>query len=166
MVECLREIFLSVRTMSQSAAVPMTFLPTRRRKSSPLCWPLSATSQPHTSRLLSVEPRPFSCPPPPTSSMLTIAVPWPIAGGIGIPPPPPPIIACCISRQYGHWSQLGCMTCPLGHTFPPCLSRPLKRPITSRNTMMNTSNSRLGRLVEPELEHVDVALGAHRLGAH
>src|SRR5690348_14154999 len=142
MVACLRESFLSESTTSQSAAVPITFLPTRRRKSSPLCRPFSATSQPHTSRLLSAEPRPFSPPPPPTSEMLIIAVPWPIDGG-GIampppPPPPPPIIACCISRQYGHWSQLGCMTCPLGHTLPCCLSRPLNKPITSRNTVMNT----------------------------
>src|SRR5712692_1948700 len=103
MVACLRESFLSESTTSQSAAVPITFLPTRRRKSSPLCCPLSATSQPQTSRLLSEEPRPLS-PPPPMSPRLIIAVPWPIEGGIGIPPPPPPpaIIACCISRQYGH----------------------------------------------------------------
>src|SRR5712692_6651168 len=58
------------------------------------------------------------------------------------------------------------MTCPLGHTLPCCLSRHLKRPITSRNTMMNTSDSRSGRLIEPQLEHIDVALGAHRLGGH
>src|SRR6202521_402360 len=35
MVACLRDSFLSESTTSQSAAVPMTFLPMRRRKSSP-----------------------------------------------------------------------------------------------------------------------------------
>src|SRR6267143_6644089 len=97
-VACLREIFLSVRTMSQSAAVPSTFFPERSRKSSPLCCPFKATIQPHTSRLLSCDPRPFS---PPISWRLSIAVPWPAPGiGIGVPAaPPPPIISCCISRQ-------------------------------------------------------------------
>src|SRR5205814_6901913 len=120
MVACLREIFLSVSTMSQSAAVPSTFFPTRRRKSSPLCWPLSATIQPHTSRLLSWDPRPFS---PPISWMLSMAVPWP-ADGIGMAETPPPaaIIACCISRQYGQVSQLGCITWPFGQILPCCLS--------------------------------------------
>src|SRR4051794_28121121 len=102
--------------MSQSAAVPSTFLPTRSRKSSPLCCPLSATIQPQTSRLLSCEPRPFS---PPNSPTLSIAVPCPIEGIGTAETPPPAIIACCISRQYGQLSQLGCITCPLGQTLPP-----------------------------------------------
>src|SRR5882672_2352702 len=98
MVACLREIFLSVSVTSQSAAVPSTFFPTRRRKSSPLCCPLSATSQPHTSPFfasLALLPR---------SERLTIAVPCPAEGiGMGIPPPLPPdayiATCCCFSRQ-------------------------------------------------------------------
>src|SRR2546423_5377236 len=138
MVACLREIFLSVSTTSQSAAVPRTFFPARSRKSSPLCCPLSATSQPHTSPLRA------SLAPLLRSERLTIAVPCPAEGiGMGIPPPPPPppaccmAIICCISRQYGHTSQLGCITCPFGHTLPSFLPRLRKgrmRSTICRNT--------------------------------
>src|SRR5438067_1472735 len=145
-VACLREIFLSVSTMSQSAAVPSTFFPTRRRKSSPLCWPLSATIQPHTSRLLSWDPRPFS---PPLSWMLSMAVPWP-ADGIGMAETPPPaaIIACCISRQYGQVSQLGCITWPFGQILPCCLSffrNGRMRSTMARNDTKGLSLTRVGR---------------------
>src|SRR5437588_955016 len=61
------------------------------------------------------------------------------------------------------------MTCPLGHTLPlppPSLFLLRKRLTTSRKTLMNTAQGSLGRLVEPELEHVDVALGRDGLGRH
>src|SRR5712692_7673331 len=57
------------------------------------------------------------------------------------------------------------MTCPFGHTLPfGCLSR-LRKGMRRSKIWMNTT-SPSGRLVEPELEHVDVALGRDRLGRH
>src|SRR5438128_4756675 len=160
MVACLREIFLSVRQTSTSAAEPITFLPMRRMKSSSLCWPLSATSQPQIGVFLpepAPRPRLRSAPPPPIWSTLTITVPAPDGAPIiispppppppakAIPPPPPPccrIISCCICWQYGHMSHDGSITFPFGQTRPAdFLLRPLKSSRTSRKTCRNISNA-------------------------
>src|SRR5205085_905828 len=160
MVACLREIFLSVRQTSTSAAEPITFLPTRRMKSSSLCCPLSATSQPQMGVFLFDPCRgalPLLPPPPPIESTLTITVPPPEGiCGISPPPPPPPtatapppppppwrITAPCICWQYGHESHEGCITCPFGHTRPPLpsLLRLLKRSMISRKMTIITTGS-------------------------
>ena len=48
--QCMLEMGKSGRTMSQSAAVPMTFLPVTRRKSCPLPAPFRMTTHPTHSR--------------------------------------------------------------------------------------------------------------------
>src|SRR5437773_1402384 len=96
MVACFLEIFLSVKQTSTSAAEPITFLPTRKTKSSPLCCPFRATSHPHTSPFLLEAPRELRLalpPPPPVSETLTITVPpagGPMRSEAPPPPPPPP----------------------------------------------------------------------------
>src|SRR3954469_11369138 len=86
--------------------------------------------------------------------------------GMAPAPPPPAIIACCISRQYGQVSQLGCMTWPLGHTLPCCFLSLLRKGRMRSSSAKNTVLVSSGRLVEPELEHVDVPLGGDGLGGH
>src|SRR5437660_9478767 len=58
------------------------------------------------------------------------------------------------------------MTCPLGHTLPCCLSRLRNGRMRSMMAISTASSLRSGScgLVEPELEHVDVALRRVGLG--